>query len=148
MKLNHVTKQFSNVKNWIATTLLGMLAIAFFWQSAFLATSNVALANSTVNSLIFADTANQVQDKVSQDTGRTKSFIEETKDKVQDAAKSNAAKVDRATDDGSFIESKAKKDAGRIQQKAEKDAARTKDAVDDTKNVLERAVEGIKDTFN
>lgn len=140
-------KQFSNVKKLIASTLLGLFAIAFFWQSAFLS-SNVAMANSTVNSLILADTGSEVQSKVSKDTGRTKSFIEDAKDTVKDAARSNANKVDKATDNDSVIGRKAQRDAARIQDKADKDAARTKEAVDDTKNVIERAVEGIKDTFN
>jgi uncharacterized protein YjbJ (UPF0337 family) len=146
MKLNYLAKHFSSVKNWISTTLLMLIAIAFFWQGTLLS-NNVAMADSTINSLILAN-AEQVQGKVNRDTGRTKNFIEDTKDKVKDAARSNANKVDRATDNDSFIGRKAQRDAGRIQQKADKDAARTKDAVDDSKNVLQRTVDNIKDTFN
>jgi uncharacterized protein YjbJ (UPF0337 family) len=146
MKLNDFTKQFSIVKNWVSTTLLLLTAIAFFWQGALLV-NNVALADSIVNSSIFANTE-QVQGKVNRDTGRTKNFVEETKDKVKDAARSNANKVDRATDNDSFIGRKAQRDAGRIQQKADKDAARTKGAVDDSKNVIQRTVDNIKDTFS
>jgi hypothetical protein len=145
MKLNDFAKQFSMIKNWISTTLLLATAIAFFWQGTLLV-NNVALA-STVNSSFLANTE-QVQGKVNRDTGRTKNFVEDTKDKVKDAARSNANKVDRATDNDSFIGRKAQRDAGRIQQKADKDAARTKDAVDDSKNVIQRTVDGIKDTFS
>lgn len=140
-------KLFSTLKTWLGTALLSFLAIAFFWQSALLS-SNVAMADSMTNSLFFANTANEVQGKVNQDTGRTKDFIDNAKDTVKDAARSNANKVDNSTDNDSFIGRKAQRDAARIQDKAENDAARTKDAVDDTKNVLERAVEGIKDTFS
>jgi hypothetical protein len=146
MKLNDLKKQFSLVKNWVSTTLLLLSAIAFFWQGTLLA-NDVALADSTVKSLILAN-AEQVQGKVNRDTGRTKNFVEETKDKVKDAARSNANKVDRATDNDSFIGRKAQRDAGRIQQKADKDAARTKDAAEDTKNVIQRTVDNIKDTFS
>jgi uncharacterized protein YjbJ (UPF0337 family) len=140
-------KRLFNLKNWMRTTLFCILAIAVFWQSAFLS-SSVAMADSNINSLLLANTSDRVQDKVDKDAGRAKNFIEDTKDKVQDAAKSNAAKVDRATDNGGFFERKAKRDAARIEQKAEKDAARTKRAVDKSKKTLERTVDDVKDNFS
>jgi hypothetical protein len=144
--MEYFMKQFSNIKRWMATTLFCLLAIAFAWQGAFFS-SNVAMANPAVYT-VAANTGNEVQGKVSKDTGRTKDFIRDTRDKVKETAKSNAAKVDRATDDDSFIEGKAKRDAARIEQKANKDAARTQKAADNTKNVIERTVDGIKDTFS
>lgn len=76
----------------------------------------------------------------------SKSFVDNVKGKVKDAAKSNASKVDRSTDD-SAAASKAKSDAATIQKRADEDAARTKDAIDNNMGAVKKAVEGIKDAF-
>ncbi len=146
MKSNYVTKQLSTVKRWMATTLLGMLAIAFVWQGAFFSNTS-AMADPAATLIASSDPGDRAQDKASRDAGRTKNFIDDTADKVKQAAKSNANKVDQSTDNGSFAERKAKNDAATIQKRADEDAARTKKAVDDTKNVVERTVDSIKDAF-
>ncbi|MFN6462720.1 MAG: hypothetical protein RMZ41_012855 [Nostoc sp. DedVER02] len=146
MKLNYLTKQLSTVKRWMATTMLCMLAMAFVWQGAFFSNTS-AMADPAGTLIASKDAGDQAQEKASRDAGRTKNFIDDAADKVKDAAKSNASKVDRATDNGSFIERKAKKDAATIQKRANEDASRTKEAVDNTKNVVERTVENIKDAF-
>ncbi|MHC5595897.1 MAG: hypothetical protein ACYTXC_08055 [Nostoc sp.] len=147
MKLNYLTKQLSTVKRWMATTLFCMLAIAFVWQGAFFSNTS-AMADPAATLIASSDAGDKVQEKTSKDAGRAKNFIEDTKDKVKEAAKSNASKVDQATDNGSFAESKAKKDAATIQRRADEDAARTKQAVDKTKNAVERTVDNIKDAFS
>ncbi|MHC5729356.1 MAG: hypothetical protein ACYTXY_35575 [Nostoc sp.] len=146
MKLSYLTKQFSTVKRWMATTLFCLLAIAFVWQGAFFSNTS-AMADPIATLIASKDAGDQVQEKTSKDAGRAKNFIEDTKDKVKEAAKSNASKVDEATDNGSFVERKAKKDAATIQKRADEDASRTKKAVDNTKNVVERAVDNIKEAF-
>ncbi len=147
MKLSYLTKQFSTVKRWMATTLFCLLAIAFVWQGAFFSNTS-AMADTTATLIASKDAGDQVQEKTSKDAGRAKNFIDDTADKVKEAAKSNANKVDQATDDnGSFVERKAKKDAATIQKRADEDAARTKKGVDNAKNVVERAVDNIKDAF-
>jgi hypothetical protein len=146
MKLNYFTKQLSTVKRWMATTVFCMLAIAFVWQGAFLSNTS-AMAAPAATLIASADAGDRVQEKTSKDAGRAKNFIQDTTDKVKEAAKSNAGKVDQATDNGSFIERKAKKDAATIQKRADEDSARTQKAVDNTKNVVERTVDNIKDAF-
>ncbi|MEW5861267.1 MAG: hypothetical protein AB1861_28470 [Cyanobacteriota bacterium] len=147
MKLNNFTKRLSIVGRWIATTLFCLSAITFVWQGAFF--SNTAAMAAPAASLIAStDAGDQVQEKASVDAGRAKNFIEDTKDKVKETANKNAARVDQATDDdGSFVERKAKRDRDRIEQRAEEDAARTKEAVDNTKNAVERTVDSIKEVF-
>ncbi|MEH2192543.1 MAG: hypothetical protein V7K98_07850 [Nostoc sp.] len=146
MKLNYLTKQLSNIKSWMATTLLCMLAIAFVWQGAFFSNTS-AMADPAGTLIASKDAGDKVQDKASEDAGRAKNFIQDTADKVKEAAKSNASKVDQATESGSFAERKAKKDAATIQKRANEDAARTQKAVDKTKNAVERTVDSIKDAF-
>ncbi|AVH72828.1 hypothetical protein [Nostoc sp. 'Lobaria pulmonaria (5183) cyanobiont'] len=146
MKSNYVTKQLSTLKRWMATTLFCMLAIAFVWQGAFFSNTS-AMANPTGTLIAYDDAGDKVQEKTSKDAGRAKNFIDDTADKVKDAAKSNASKVDQSTDNDSPIGRKAKKDAATIQKRANEDASRTKEAVDNTKNVVERTVENIKDAF-
>lgn len=146
MKQNYLTKQLSSLGRWIATTVFCVSAIAFFWQGGFVL-NNAAMA-SPDSTLIAADLGDKVQEKTSKDAGRAKNFIDDTKDKVKDAAKSNASKVDEATDVGSPIGRKAKEDAATIQRRAEEDASRTKEAVDNTKNVVKDAVDSIKDVFS
>ncbi|BDI14728.1 hypothetical protein ANSO36C_05300 [Nostoc cf. commune SO-36] len=146
MKSNYVTKQLSTVKRWMATTLFCMLAMAFVWQGAFFSNTS-AMAAPSATLIASSDAGDKIQEKTSKDAGRAKNFIEDTKDKVKQAAKSNASKVDQATDNGSFIERKAKEDAATIQKRANEDAARTEKAVDKTKNAVERTVDNIKDAF-
>ncbi len=144
-------KWFSIAGRWIATTLFCLSAMAFVWQGAFfLNTENTeATAAPSVSLIASADAGDQVQRKASIDAGRTKNFIEVTKDKVKETANKNAARVDQATDDdGSLVERKAKRDRDRIEQRADEDAARTKEAVDNTKNAVERTVDSIKDVFS
>ncbi|MBO3462033.1 hypothetical protein G7B40_026610 [Aetokthonos hydrillicola Thurmond2011] len=147
MKLNYFTKRLSTVGRFLATTLLCVIAIAFAWNGTFFS-NTAAMADPAVNLIASSDLGDQVQNKVSKDAGRAKGFIEDTKQKVKEAARTNAARVDEADDSGSYIERKAKRDAGRIERRANEDAARTKTAVDKTKNVVEQAVDNIKDAFN
>ncbi|MBN3906375.1 MAG: hypothetical protein HWQ35_07405 [Nostoc sp. NMS1] len=146
MKSNYFTKQLSTVKRWMATALFCMLAIAFVWQGAFFSNTS-AMADPAGTLIASKDAGDQVQEKASKDAGRAKNFIQDTADKVKQAAKSNASKVDQSTDSGSFAERKAKRDAATIQKRADEDAARTKKAVDNTKNAVERTVDNIKDAF-
>jgi uncharacterized protein YjbJ (UPF0337 family) len=148
MKLNYIMKRFSIAGRWMATTLLCLSAIAFVWQGAFFS-NTAAMAAPGANLIAAADVGSQVQGKASEDAGRAKNFIEDTKDKVKETANKNAARVDQATDDdGSFVERKAKRDRDRIEKRADEDAARTKKAVDNTKNAVERTVDSIKDVFS
>ncbi len=144
MKLNYFTKTLSMLGRWIATALFSVAAIAFVWNGAFF--SNTSAMASPAATLI-ADAGSKAEGKVNEFAGDNKSFVRDVKDKVQDAAKSNAAKVDRATDNDSAVASKAKRDSARIQKRADEDAARTQKAIDNSKNVVERTVEGIKDAF-
>jgi uncharacterized protein YjbJ (UPF0337 family) len=148
MKLNYFMKQLSIAGRWMATTLLCLSAIAFVWQGAFFS-NTAAMANPATNLIAAADVGSQVQGKASEDAGRAKNFIEDTKDKVKRTANKNADRVDQATDDNdSFVERKAKRDRDRIEKRADEDAARTKKAVDNTKNAVERTVDSIKDVFS
>lgn len=148
MKLNYLTKRLSIAGRWIATTLFCLSAIAFVWQGSFFSNA-AAVAAPASNLIASADAGNQVKGKASEDAGRAKNFIEDTKAKVKQTANKNADRVEQATDDdGSFVERKAKRDRDRIEKRADEDAARTKKAVDNTKNAVERTVDSIKDVFN
>ena len=146
MKLNSLTKRLSTVGRWMAATVLCVSAMAFVWQGAFFS-NTAAMASPAVN-IAAADAGDAVKEKASKDAGRTKNFIRDTEEKVKETAKTNAAKVDRASDDGSFVERKAKKDSATIEKRASEDSARTQEAVDNTKNAVERAVDSIKDVFS
>lgn len=146
LKLNNLRKQLSSVGRWMATALFCVSAIAFVWQTPFFS-NTAAMANPATDLIASADAGDKVQEKVSKDAGRAKGFIRDTADKVEEAASSNAKKVDESTDGGNVLERRAKSDAGLIHKRAEEDAARTQKAVDNTKNVVERAVDGIKDAF-
>ncbi|MBD2092853.1 hypothetical protein H6F67_23670 [Microcoleus sp. FACHB-1515] len=135
MKLHYFTKPLSTVGRWIANAMLCLAAIVLLWQGALPAMA----ADNPV------DAAN---DKYQQEAGRSKGFIEDTKDFVQQAARDNAAKVDNATDDDSAIAGKAKRDAARIQKRAEEDADRTQNAVDSARNAVQRTVDSIKDALD
>jgi Skp family chaperone for outer membrane proteins len=145
MNLSYFSKHFSVVKRLAAAAMLCLSVTALTWQGGFVSNAT-AIANPSTN-LIAADLGNKVKDKVSEDTNRAKNFVQDTADKVERTAKRNASKVDDATDSGSILERKAKNDKNRILDKAEKDSARTQDAIDDTKNVVERTVDSIKDAF-
>lgn len=147
MKLNYFMKRFSIAGRWIATTLFCLSAITFIWQGAFFS-NTAAIAAPAANLIASADAGAQVKGKASEDAGRAKNFIEDTKQKVKQTANKNAGRVEQATDDSdSFVERKAKRDRDRIEQRANEDAARTKKAVDNTKNAVERTVDSIKDAF-
>ena len=148
MKQNYLAKRLSIVGRWVATTLFFVSAIAFVWQGAFFSNS-AAMADPAATLIASTDVGDQVQGKASEDAGRAKNFIEDTKDKVKRTANKNADRVDQATDENdSFVERKAKRDRDRIEQRADEDAARTKKAVDNTKNAVERTVDSIKDVFS
>ena len=147
MKLNYFTKKLSIVGRWIATTVFCVSAFAFVWQGGFLG-NTTAMANPAVSLIASADAGDRVQSKASEDAGRTKNFIRDAANKVEETANKNTRRVEEATDNnGSFVERKAKKDRATIERRAEEDAARTQKAVDNTKNAVERAVDNIKDAF-
>ncbi len=145
MKLNHFTKQLSTVGHWVATTLICLSAITFVWQGAFFA-NNSAMASPTL--VATRDAGDKVKEKADDVAKGSKNFIRDTKDKVKDAASSNAKKVEKSTDSDSNVESKAKSDRDTIYKRADEDAARTEKAVDKSMNAVERAVDNIKDAFN
>jgi uncharacterized protein (DUF2147 family) len=148
MKLNSLTQRLSTVGRWMAATVLCVCAMAFVWEGAFFS-NTAAMASPAVNSMAAeADAGDAVQEKASKDAGRAKNFIRDTEEKVKETAKTNAAKVDRASEDGSVVERKAKKDAATIEKRASEDSARTQKAVDNTKNAVERAVDSIKGVFS
>ncbi len=148
MKLNYLMKQLSSIGRFLATALFCVSAIAFVWQGAFFS-NTAAMAAPTANLIAEADLGSQVQGKASEDAGRAKNFIRDTKDSLKKTANKNADRVEQATDNnGSFVERKANRDAARIERRAEEDAARTQKAVDNTKNVVERAVDNVKDVFS
>jgi hypothetical protein len=134
--------QFSSMKRWIVTSILSLLTITFVWQGMFV-NNNIAMADS----LVLADIYNRVENKVDRDVENTKGFIQDTKEQVKETANRNASKVDRATDNDSLLENKAEKDADRIENKANKDAAKTKKTVDKTENIIDSAIDNIKDVF-
>lgn len=147
MRLNYFTKLFSSMGRWLVATLICVSAITFVWQGAFFS-NTAAMADPVTNLVASADVGDQAQDKVREDTGRTKNFIRDTANKVERTANKNADRVSRADDNGGYFQRRANKDAARIHQRAEEDTARTQKAVDNTKNAVERAIEGIKDTFD
>lgn len=145
MKPNSFTKQLSTLGRWVATTLFCLSAIAFVWQGAFIA-DNSAMASPTL--VATRDAGDKVKDKADDVAEGSKNFIRDTKNKVEDAASSNAKKVEKSTDNDSAAESKAKSDRDTIYKRAEEDAARTEKAVDNNMNAVKGAVEKIKDAFN
>ncbi len=146
MKLNYFAKQLPVLGRLLTAAILCVSAIAFVWQGSFF-TDTAALASPNAHLIAAADAGSEVQGKAGKDAGRTKGFVRDTTDKLKKTAKTNAAKVDRATDNDSAIARKAKKDAARIERKADKDSARTQNAIDKTKNAVESAVDNIKDAF-
>jgi hypothetical protein len=147
MKLNYFMERLSTVGRWIATTLLCLSAIGLIWQGAFFS-NPIAMAMPTANLIASADAGDRVQDAADEVAGRSKNFIRDTANRVERTANQNATKVDQADDSDSFIERKAMRDRDRIEQRAEEDAARTQEAVDKSKNVVERTVDNIRDAFS
>lgn len=141
MKLHYFTKPLSR---WIANAMICLAAIALIWQAAPIA--NAIAAPSSL--LAAADPVDKANESYQEGAGRSKGFIEDTKDFVQQAARDNAAKVDEATDDDSAIAGKAKRDAVRIQKRAEEDADRTQNAVDSARSAVQRTVDSIKDALD
>ncbi len=138
MRLNYFTKSLSRLGRVLAIAFLCVTAFAFGWQGSFLS-NHQALAG---------DAGNAIKGKVNNDTSRAKNFVRDAADKVEDAASSNANKVDRATDGGNFVERKARRDAARIHKRAEEDASRTEKAIDNTKNAVKGTVDNIKKAFD
>jgi hypothetical protein len=147
MKLNYFTKRLSTVVRWVATTVFCMSAIAFVWQGAFFS-NNTAMANPVANLIASADAGDQVKNKVDEGAGATKNFIRDTQDKVKQTARTNASKVDDATDSGNVVERKAKSDKATIEKRANEDAARTEKVIDKEKNAVKGAIDSIKDAFS
>lgn len=148
MQLNDFKSRFLTAVRTLATTLFCLFAITFTWQGTFFSNS-AAMAAPATPVIASVNAGNQLQGKASEDAGRTKDFIRDTKERVERTADKNADRVQQATDDeGGFFERKAQKDAARIHKRAEEDAARTQKAVDNTKNIVERTVDNIKDALS
>lgn len=146
MKLNVLTKSYHTAKRWIASTVLCLAMVVLFWQGSVLtAEAAIALPHSAV---LATSNLDKAQDKAQRDAASTKDFVRDAANKVEKTARQNADRVDQATDGSNFLARKAQRDAGRIEQRAEQDAARTQDAIDDTKNVFERAVDNVKEAFS
>lgn len=145
MKLTQFTKQLSTVGRWVGTTLFCLSVITFVWQGAYFANNSAMAAPISIAS---KDVGDKVQETAQDVTKGSKNFIRDTKDKVKDAASSNAKKVEKSTDSDSTVESKAKSDRDTIFKRADEDAARTEKAVDKSMNAVERVVDNIKDAFN
>lgn len=129
----------------MANTLLCLAAIAFVWQGTFFLDNNAMAAPAA---LIAANVGDKIQGAADEVRVRSKDLIRDTQNKVEKTANKNAAKVDQADDEGSFIERKAQRDQARIEKRASEDAARTEKAVDNSMNAVKGAVENIKDAFS
>ncbi len=147
MKLNYFTKGLSTIGRFLATTLFCVSAFTFVWQGAYFSNTS-ALASGNQVLIASTDAADKAQEAAGETKGKSKGFVENTKDFVKDAAKSNASKVDNATDDDNPIARKAKSDAATIQQRAEEDASRTEKAIDKNVGAVQRTIENIKDAFS
>ncbi len=145
MKLNYCLRRISAVGRWMANTLLCLAAIAFVWQGTFFLDNNAMAAPAA---LIAANVGDKIQGAADEVRVRSKDLIRDTQNKVEKTANKNAAKVDQADDEGSFIERKAQRDQARIEKRASEDAARTEKAVDNSMNAVKGAVENIKDAFS
>lgn len=147
MKLNYLRQRFSTLGRVLKTTLFFLSAIALVWHFAWFS-NTVAMADSAPISVAAADAGDRIRGTADDVAKGSKNLIRDTADKVERTANKNAAKVDRADDEGSFVERKAKRDRDRIERRAEADAARTQKAVDNSKNVVDRTVDTIKDAFS
>jgi hypothetical protein len=125
MKLNNCAEKLLAARDWLTKTLFSLVAIALLWQGAFLFNTSAMAAPAT---LIATTGADQIQGAADELRDRSKDLIRDTKTNVEKTANKNAAKVDQADDEGSFVERKAQRDKVRIQQRAEEDASRTEKA--------------------
>lgn len=139
MKLNSFTKRLSIAGHWIAATVLFVCATAFAWQGAFLA--NTAAMASPHGTLIAASLDKDANHAAEETKRSNKSFVETVKEKVQDAAQSNAEKVQDTLGDDNPISRKAGRDAKRIVNRSEEDASRTKKAIDTNVNKAKDAAD-------
>lgn len=127
MKLNASTQPFSIAGRWIAAALLFVCATAFAWQGAFIANpAAVAAPQGTLIAGLSDDAKANTEDA----KRSNKNFVQNVKDKVEDAARSNAEKVEDTLGDDNAISRKAKRDAQRIVNRAEQDSSRTQRAID------------------
>jgi hypothetical protein len=124
--------------NYVVKALMSFVLVAF----VMFASPAVSIASP-----ILADAGSKVQSKVGEDTANTKGFVREAREKVKEAANSNASKVSDA-DKGGFFSKKAQRDAGRIERRANEDAARTQKAIDNTKDAVNKAVNGVRDAVD
>ncbi len=147
MKLNYLTKRLSTLGRFLATILICVSAIALGWNFVF-SSNAAAIAAPAANAIASADAGDRVKGAADEVAKGSKNFIRDTEDKVKQTANKNAAKVDRADDEGTFVEGKAKRDRNRIEQRAEEDAARTQKAVDNNMNAVKRTVDNIKGAFS
>jgi hypothetical protein len=145
VKLNYFVKQFSTVGRWMLTSLFCVVALAFVWQGGF--SSNLSAMASPTSYLVAADLGDQIKGAADDVRAGSKDLIRDTESKVKKTANKNAAKVDRADDDGGVAETKAKRDKARIEKRAGEDASRTETAVDKSMNAVKGAVDNIKDAF-
>ncbi|MEA5597240.1 hypothetical protein [Rivularia sp. UHCC 0363] len=144
MKSTYLTS-VAKIGRWVATVMF-CLSVTVVFVGGFLS-HNPAIAATPDQNLI-ASVGSEAKQKANEDAENTKGFIRDVKDKVKDAAKSNASKVEDATDgSGNFLERKAKNDAATIQKRANEDAARTQNAVDATKDAFKDAVDNIREAF-
>ena len=145
MKLNHFIKRLSTVGIWLTTTLVCVAAVALVWQGT--SFSDTTALAAPVPQLIAADTGDQIKRAADKVTEGSKNIIRGTEDKVKEAANSNAAKVDRADEDGGIAETKAIRDKNRIEKRAGEDADRTEKAAEKSMGAVKNAVDKIKDVF-
>lgn len=133
MKLNYFTKRFPVIGRWM-TTMLCLVAIVL-----------VAFSNSAA---LAANLGDQIKGAADDVRSGSKELIRDSKHDVKKTANKNAAKVDRADDDGGAAERKAMRDRDRIEQRAEEHASRTETAVDKSMDAVKNAVDNIKDAFS
>ncbi|KAM3096017.1 hypothetical protein ACKFKG_12190 [Phormidesmis sp. 146-35] len=145
MKLNYFGNQVLTAGRWLATSLFCVATVAFVWLGGF-SLSVPAIASPTT-SLIAADLGDQIKGAADDVRAGSKDLIRDTEGKVKKTANKNAAKVDRADEDGGAAETKAKRDKSRIEKRASEDAERTETAVDKSMNAVKGAVDNIKDAF-
>jgi hypothetical protein len=145
VKLNYFVNRVLAAGRWMATTLFCVAAVAFVWQGGFFL--NISAMASPTTSLFAADLGDQIKGAADDVRAGSKDLIRDTEGKVKKTANQNAAKVDRADDDGGVAESKAKRDKSRIDKRASEDASRTEKVVDKSMNAIKGAVDNIKDAF-
>jgi len=122
----------------LITGLFAVLTMISLWFST---------PNAIAAPALLANAGSKAEAKANEDAANTKGFVREARDKVKEAARSNASKIDNATEGDNIISRKAKDDAATIQRRANEDADRTQKAIDNTKNAVEKAVDGIKNAF-